>query len=320
MEDSAITTTSTTEHEGSDLPGRPGPLTGAIHIIKLRRIWSKIGNTIYSPSFKLGDSTCSGVLSHILDLRRELDEWRDNIPVQPEVPDTGPITVFGSRDWFQLAYCHSVLLLYRHHLTCTASQASTDHCTWDDTDAAYLECAARAREICLLYRRTYQRSPVRYTWGSLHILFLGGLTYLHCLWSSEAVRKSVRQMDVINTCTACTMVLVIIAERWSKARTYRDVFEQLSEQTLAFICGGTEASGQMGTSQTLAPVSDSSHPGYSRPYSNAPTPPGDSQLDDWIFNLETGNVDEYDPWLVQDLLRGFGDPKESSSFMSMSGY
>ena len=295
-----------------------------MHIVKLRRIWSKISDSIYSTSFKLEDSTCSGVSSHIVNLRRGLDAWRDAIPVQPEVPDTGPITVFASRDWFQLAYCHSVLLLYRHYLTCTASQPSTDqnspHCTWGDIDAAYIECADRAREICLLYRRTYQRSPVRYTWGSLHILFLGGLTYLHCLWSSEAVRKSVRQMDVINTCTACTMVLVIIAERWSKARTYRDVFEQLSEQTLAFICGGTGASDQMGTNQALAPVSAPSNFGFSRPYSNAPAPPKESQLDDWIFNLETGNVDEYDPWLVQDLLRGFGDPKESSSFMSMSGY
>lgn len=127
-------------------------------------------------------------------------------------------------------------------------------------------------------------------------------------------------MDVINTCTACTMVLVIIAERWSKARTYRDVFEQLSEQTLAFICGATGASEQISTHQTLAPVAASSDFSFSRLRSTAPEPQVDTQLDDWIFNLETGNVDEYDPWLVQDLLRGFGDPKESSSFMSMNGY
>lgn len=224
------------------------------------------------------------------------------------------MTVFASRDWFRLAYCHSILLLYRHCLTCMChcrpDEVGAPCCTLEITEMAFQECADRAREMCLLYRRTYQNSPVRYTWGSLHILFLAGLTYLHCIWNSASVRKNSRQIDVINTCTACTMVLVIIAERYRNAKSYRDIFEQLAERTITMICRASEVnqSGTFGTT-IQGPAADNI------PYDStlntlaAPTPLAFemSYLDDWITNLEQTDVHDESEWLVQDLIRGFSD-------------
>ncbi len=68
------------------------------------------------------------------------------------------------------------------------------------------------------------------------MLFLAGLAYLYCLWSSSSVRMTARRGDVCTTCTACTTVLVIMAERWKAASPYRDIFETLASKTINMIC------------------------------------------------------------------------------------
>lgn len=293
-------------------------MTGAIHIIKLRQLWSKISDSIYS-AVSSGPSddyrTCAAITSHVPQLRQALEEWSADTPYQPQQPDTGPVSVFTSKDWFRLAYDHTIILLYRHCLTCEyyrrPNGASPDiQCSKARVDAAFHECAASAREICVLYRRTYQRSPVRYTWGSLHILFLAGLTYLHCLWSSESLRKSTPQLDVINTCTSCNMVLVIIAERWSVATSYRDLFEKLSERTISMVFAGQN---------TSTPSMPMANAGLALEVGNNNEPPlhptfDDLQLEDWLINLEDIDVPDESQWLVQGLIRGFGGQQDENIF------
>jgi hypothetical protein len=97
-----------------------------------------------------------------------------------------------------------------------------------------------AKFVC--YRHLYISRSVSYTWGSLHMLFLGGLTYLYTLWASSDVRRATRRGDVCSTGTACTMVLVIMAERWKAAVSYRDIFETLATKTITMICD-TETEG-----------------------------------------------------------------------------
>ncbi len=304
-------------------------MTGAIHIVKLRQLWSRISDSVYSAvSSGPSDGTriCAAVRTHVPQLRQALEEWFTDTPYQPQHPDTGPVTVFTSKDWFRLAYDHTVILLYRHCLTCESYRqphgaSSGDHCSKAQIDAAFRECATSAREICVVYRRTYQRSPVRYTWGSLHILFLAGLTYLHCLWSSESLRKSIPHLDVVNTCTSCNMVLVIIAERWSVAASYRDLFEKLSERTISMIfgAGGPGAgSGSGYNNMDTAPV-----PMHSADMSVEPandmdpssrTMYDDLQLQDWLVDLEDINVPDESEWLVQGLIRGFGGQQDDNFF------
>lgn len=151
-------------------------MTGAIHIIKLRRLWSKFANTLYPTTITraMPHSTTRQVLAG--DLRQELEEWYAAVPEPMDYPSSSTLSVFASKAWFQLAYYHSILLLYRHYITLPPAPGEEE-----SVARAFEECVRRSREMCLLYRRLYQNSSIQFTWGSLHILFLGGITYLYCL-------------------------------------------------------------------------------------------------------------------------------------------
>ncbi|KAF6795398.1 fungal specific transcription factor [Colletotrichum musicola] len=277
----------------------PTLMTGFVHAIRLRRLWTKISDNLYPPITRRCGGNC-GQRATIESLRQELDEWRANTPDQLDYSRSHPLCVFTSRSWFQLAYDHSILLLYRQYMTgSTGSQDGGGQGTaFNDAEAterALEECAIRAREMCHLYRMVYQSSSVQFTWGSLHILFLGGLTYLYCLWRSKRVRESARQADVVTTCMACTTVLIIIAERWNLATSYRDIFEALSQRTIAMICNDGHKPGPALLS-TLGPG----------PNLENRSPPGGSPppLQDWIMGLDELAIPQESEWLVQELLNG----------------
>ncbi|KAL4864330.1 fungal-specific transcription factor domain-containing protein [Aspergillus spectabilis] len=215
----------------------PTAMTGALHVIRLRRLWAKFNDSLYSKTSRFtGDNQTKTVVE---GLRAELEEWRASLPSQLDFAHSNPLSVFASSEWFRIAYDHSILLLYRPFITSTEQRENDPSVLLslaemhdeEMVERAFDECARCAREMCLLYRRLYQSSSIQFTWGSLHILFLGGLTYLYCLWRSRRVREKTRRTDVVSTCLACSTVLVIIAERWNLATSYRDLFEALSEKT-----------------------------------------------------------------------------------------
>ncbi|KAG4432740.1 hypothetical protein IFR05_011770 [Cadophora sp. M221] len=168
----------------------------------------------------------SATPGHIEYLHKQLSYWRDS---SPQVSTQTTLSVFDSNSWFNLAYNHSILLLYRGQLTRHYSTAEPR------PQDIFLQCSRAAQEICLEYRRLHiKQQPVSYTWGALIILFLAGLTYLHCLWTSD-ISDGIRQDEISNTCTACTMVLVVLAERWEQAAPHKDIFEALASKTMAMI-------------------------------------------------------------------------------------
>ncbi|KAI7197641.1 hypothetical protein KC363_g172 [Hortaea werneckii] len=130
-----------------------------------------------------------------------------------------------------------------------------------------------------------------FTWGSLHILFLGGLTYLYCLWRSRHIRQIARQADVVNTCMACTTVLIIIAERWKLATSYRDIFEVLSERIISMLCGDQTSS---------APVDNALDQMESCALEQEEWP-----LQEWLTGLEDIGLQQGSEWnMVQELVQG----------------
>ncbi|KAJ3950099.1 uncharacterized protein N0V96_001237 [Colletotrichum fioriniae] len=276
------------------------------------------GSTLF---FVLMVSRNFGVLMIWL-LRQELEEWRAKTPDQLNYSRAHPLSVFTSRSWFQLAYDHSILLLYRHymmgglpanHPTPDGTGGGGHGATLNDNEATERvleECAVRAREMCMLYRRVYQSSSVQFTWGSLHILFLGGLTYLYCLWRSKRVRDSTRQADVVTTCMACTTVLIIIAERWNLATSYRDIFEALSQRTISMICNDGQkpaaAAAPGGVNNTSLPAIGPG-PGAEADMHAAFGGGAAPSMQDWIMGLDDLSIPQESEWLVQELLQGVRD-------------
>lgn len=156
--------------------------------------------------------------------KKELMEWLNTVPrTQPIIT---ALSTFSTTEWFQLAYNHSVLLLHRRLLVKAQRHESLQ---------VLLECCHAARDICYLYRKLFLNNPVSYTWGALHILFLAGLTFLHCLITSPGVRATFGQDEISDTCTSCTIVLVIMAERWKAAAAYRDTWELLAKATISML-------------------------------------------------------------------------------------
>ena len=285
LQDQHITKDGITKHPRVvDEPSTP--MTGAIHIIKLRRLWSKFADTLYptTTTKAFPHSTTRQALAG--DLRQELEEWYATVPEPLDDSMSSTLSVFASKVWFQLAYDHSILLLYRHYITLTPAPGEEE-----SVSRAFEECIRRSREMCLLYRRLYQNSSIQLTWGSLHILFLGGITYLYCIWKSERVRRHTKPSEVISTCMACNAVLVIMAERFKQAATYRDTFEALSEKTIKMICDDTSKPQGVPSGFGYNPnISQDSH---------APDP--------WLVDLADVSMPVESEWFVQELVQGMNE-------------
>lgn len=228
-------------------------------------------------------------------LRQELEEWHNFIPSHLDYSHSHPLTVFATSDWFEMAYDHSIVLLYRHYITSSDGEHFQDHHSQngnhitsqddEELEGIFMDCFFRSADICVRYRRLYQSPSIQLTWGSLHKLFLGGLTYLFCLWKSKQVRQIARQREVVSTCMACNTVLTIIAERWNAAAPYRDIFETISERTMGMMCRSRMADElTSGAADTTSPVS-----------------PGQ----EWTMALGNMDVPQEADWFVQELLNGF---------------
>ncbi|CAK7234280.1 hypothetical protein SEUCBS140593_008889 [Sporothrix eucalyptigena] len=206
-------------------------LSVALHMFRLRRLWAKIHVALFTDTKRIR-TTDKAYTARIQQLRTELDEWRATAP--PEPPRTGAaLTLFGSKDWYDSNYSHSILLLHRNHLI--EARATVP-------GPIVLACLDATESISRGYYRQFILGHVNCTWGCLHVLFLAGLTYLHCLWTSAAARES-RHLDTVsNTCMDCSMVFAVMAERWDRAAPYRDMFETLSRKTIAMMIGDKDPS------------------------------------------------------------------------------
>ncbi|GES57132.1 related to purine utilization positive regulator [Aspergillus terreus] len=223
VDDSSITEAGITGPCRTDNSQPLTTMSTAIHVFKLRRIWSRIHTSLFSDVSR-SNFEDDAYVSWIGQLRADLDDWLATAP--PSRPGTkDDLSIFSISTWYELNYDYTILLLYRDRL---AEYKDSSRRMFD-------ECLRASRNICQGYRQLYIGTAVRYTWGTLHCLFLAGLTYLHCLWTSPTIRASVRPEDVTKTCTDCTMVLVAIAEGWDGAAPYRDTFEALANRTVTMV-------------------------------------------------------------------------------------
>lgn len=162
-------------------------------------------------------------MNHLSDM---LENWKLSLPPPRTPPETGALSFFTTPDWYQAAYNHAILHLYRVQLTNKKHPAA---------DEVIMKCLQAAKDVCHSFRRQFVGGPTTYTWSALHELFIAGLTYLYCLWTSPVARAVSRLDQVSNACTDCTMVLVVFAERWRDAAPYRDIFQELASRTITMI-------------------------------------------------------------------------------------
>ncbi|KAL8293838.1 hypothetical protein RB601_002066 [Gaeumannomyces tritici] len=156
-------------------------------------------------------------------LQRELDEWRSTVPYPPSRWPSqcaatwmyDPESVHhDSRDFFELQYHKSVLLLYTVLLP-----------TLDPTDPRFGTTATSVAAVCTAYKRLEQHRTLSYTMLALHSCFVAGLTLVYCSWRGGRRAFSFEALDAAR---ACSQSLTIFGEKWPGAVKYRDIFDALS--------------------------------------------------------------------------------------------
>ncbi|WQF78820.1 hypothetical protein CDEST_03834 [Colletotrichum destructivum] len=193
-----------------------------IHIIKLRRIQSRIHRCAYRVDKEV--SACSPAERERLDakmsaIRAELDGWARAIPHPPKGAATitwmyDPESAYhDSRDFFNLQYHKSVLSLFTVLLP-----------TLKTSDTRFVTTARSAACVCTAYKRLNQQKTLSYTMTALHSCFVAGLTLVYCLWRD----RSLFSYDALEATRACSQSLTIFGEKWPGAVKYRDIFDALS--------------------------------------------------------------------------------------------
>ncbi|KAK5119748.1 hypothetical protein LTR85_007324 [Meristemomyces frigidus] len=95
---------------------------------------------------------------------------------------------------------------------------------------------------------------------------------------------------------ACTTLLIIIAERWTPATSYRDLFRLLSERTIGMMLG------------------DSAKPALTTGYGTSSAGPIDAfQEDDWLTGLDGMTVSQESEWLLQELMQGVRNQRHATA-------
>lgn len=184
---------------GTTLENNPYPLgwttmSPSLHHIRLRRILTKIKQTVYHPTFS--SETMGARCAHVESLLSELDEWRDRVPTNrhpiksmgndprgiPDIPDnciekdqgesSDRLEIpFYNSEWFELQYHNAVQVLL---IPCALTASSPNK---------YLHRAARAAMTsCELQRRRLRKnSQAPLSVYSLHKLFMAGVFMLYAL-------------------------------------------------------------------------------------------------------------------------------------------
>ncbi|KAF4431371.1 putative transcriptional regulatory protein [Colletotrichum fructicola] len=207
-----------------------------IHIIKLRRIQSRIHRRVY----RVDKDVFAGLPDErakldlkMTEIRDELDEWAKTIPHPPK--DSKSITwmydpesaYHDSRDFFNLQYHKSILSLFTVLLPAL-----------NTSDPRFVTCARSAACVCTTYKRLNQQKTLSYTMMALHSLFIAGLTLVYCLWRD----RSLFSYDALEATRACSQSLTIFGEKWPGAVKYRDIFDALSGSLFKTIVNPSSAS------------------------------------------------------------------------------
>ena len=149
---------------------------------------------------------CDQILS---DLRRDL---KRRSPRRP-----GPDSAIRS---LELKYHHSLMLLHR-------PSPAIPHPSFDSLSACYNS----AMKTILIYSELHRFSKLTSTWITAHTVFVSGITFLYCLWTSPRIKSEAKLDTVIKTAAACTDLLKFIGNSWSVAADAIGKFERLAHLT-----------------------------------------------------------------------------------------
>jgi Fungal specific transcription factor domain len=190
-------------------------LSTFIHVVKIRQLNSKIQDVFYATTPFPGSP--EHLEEHRNELRARLDDW---IATSPRYSSPN-ICTFQSMEWFQIAYFHALLLLYRPSPT---------------TPTVSLEglrvCAESSISLISAYSSLYAKNKITCTWVALHSLFMASITMLYTLWVGQDIRSGTTKAVVKSNVTSCLALFEVMGERWPIAERCYYVVNRLGIATV----------------------------------------------------------------------------------------
>ncbi|KAG6355141.1 hypothetical protein INS49_004222 [Diaporthe citri] len=181
--------------------------------VKLRQIQSRTQKIFYP--IKVADAIDPNNLKQERQsLRFMLDDW---ITGAPRNSKSTPAT-FQSPDWFQIAYSHGLLLLYRPSPACPAINLESLQI-----------CADSAISLISSYSSLYAKNKITYTWISLQSLFMASVTMLYTLWVSPQTRKSTRKVVVQSNVRSCLALFDAMEHHLPLAKRFYGIIDRLGQ-------------------------------------------------------------------------------------------
>lgn len=212
-------------------PRNPRDLSAFLHIVELRQIQSRIQKTFYP--VKVADATDpEGLEQERQSLRLTLDDW---ITRAPRYSKPTPAT-FQSPDWFQIAYSHGLLLLYRPSPACPIINLESLQI-----------CADSAISLISSYSSLYAKNKITYTWIALQSLFMASVTMLYTLWVSPQIRKSTRKVVVQSNVKSCLALFDAMEHHWPLSKKFYSIIDRLGQAAVGLFDPSNEAPSPLST-------------------------------------------------------------------------
>ncbi|KAJ5613727.1 fungal-specific transcription factor domain-containing protein [Penicillium herquei] len=180
MTDSQLDESVTSPYVGQTLIPSVADTSTFIHIIKLRRLNAAIYTTFHSIGSTLADSTELNRLRAAYFM--ELNQWLITAPRYMQT-----LSTFQSTEWFQIAFHHAVISLYRPSRAVPMPSS-------DDLRV----CTESSIGLISSYSALYARNRIRYTFVAIHSLFMAAVTMLYSLRAFAPLRRELSR-DVIKT-------------------------------------------------------------------------------------------------------------------------
>ncbi|KAJ6007509.1 fungal-specific transcription factor domain-containing protein [Penicillium herquei] len=186
----------------------------AIHSIKYRLLESEIYSTLNEKQYA-SVAFDRGIWRE--SLHQRLQEWHSSIPLTQKSTHLAPSEIFSGHLFNAL-----VLLYYpsRYFPSPTADDLSI--------------LALNATNAILWYKKGFQSGELRFYWRTIHNLFRSGVAIIYC-----AQRDLIRQIPNLDlesaraSINSCSSLLWGMVERYPAGKSYRDVFDKLSNAMLS---------------------------------------------------------------------------------------
>lgn len=168
------------------------------HIIHLRQIHSNILRKFYPVNTSEQDGM---QFQEARDqIRASLEQWIMSTP-----RFLSPTTAtFQSFEWFQIAYNHALILLYRPSPVCPQANLQ-----------ALQTCADSSINMITGYLALYSKNKITYTWIALHSVFMASVTMLYTLVAPEIRRSTTRTVVKSNINSCLRLFEDMVSESWS---------------------------------------------------------------------------------------------------------